>query len=109
MVFVSAAVETVPFEQRNGQPLNSEYNRVTLSAAYAADGDKNMTPVMCSFWLQVMVLDRTSDAFKKLQRVASSMHTTFEEEGMEPHVAICLSMRLKLQEPVMFEQMAADA
>ena len=109
MVFVSAAVETVPFEQRKCQPLNSEYNRVTLSATYAADGDKNMTPVMCGFWLQAMVLDRTSDAFKKMQRVAARIHATYQEEGMERHFAICMSMRVKLQEPVMFEQMAADA
>ena len=105
MVFVAAAVETVPLEQRNGQPLNSEHNRTALSAAYAADGEKNMTPVMCGFWLQAMVLDRTSDAFKKLQHVAARMHATYEEDGMERHYAICMSMRVKLQEPALFNRM----
>ena len=73
MVFCPSTVENVFLEQRNGEPLNSDHNRVTLSAAYAAEGDKNMTPVMCGFWLQAMVLDRTSDAFEKLQHVATRM------------------------------------
>ena len=109
MVFPSSSVENVLLEQRKGAPLNSDFNRNASSAAYVADGNETMTPVMCGFWLQAMVLDRTSDAFKKLQLVAARMHATYEEEGMERHFAICMSMRVKLQEPVMFEQMAADA
>ena len=109
MVFCPSTVENVLLEQRNGAPLNSDHNRVTLSAAYAADGDKNMTPAMCGFWLQAMVLDRTSDAFKKMQRVAARVHASYQENGMERHHAICVSMRVKVADPVLFEQMAVVA
>ena len=107
MVFCSSAVENVPLQQRNGQPLNSEYNRNQLSAAYAADGDARMTPVMCGFWLQAMVMDRNSDAFQKLLYVAGRMQATYEDKGMEPHLAIAGSMRLKLQNPTLFNSIAA--
>ena len=105
MVFSSSAVENVPLQQRNGQPLNSEHNRNQLSAAYAADGDTAMTPVMCGFWLQAMVMDRTSDAFQKIQHVAARMYATYEENGMERHLAICMSMRVKLENPALFNTM----
>ena len=107
MVFCSSAVENAPLQQRNGQPLNSEYNRNQLSAAYAADGDARMTPVMCGFYLQVMVLDRTSDAFQKIQHVAARTFATYEDSGMERHLAIAGSMRLKLENPTLFNGIAA--
>ena len=97
MVFCSSAVENVPLQQRKGQPLNSEYNRNQLSAFYAVDGDAGMTPVMCGFYLQAMVMDRTSDAFQKLQHVAARTFATYEENGMERHLAMCMSMRVKLE------------
>ena len=108
MVFVSAAVKTVPLEQRNGKPLNSDHNRVVLSAAYAADGDLFMTPVMCGFWLQAMVLDTTSDTFRKIQFAAHRMHATYEDQGMECHYAIAATMRVKLEDPALFDRMSSS-
>ncbi len=107
MVFVSAAVENVLLQQRNGKPLNSEYNRNQLSAAYATDGDTVMTPVMCGFWLQAMVMDRNSNAFQELLYVAGRTQAVYEDRGMEPHVAIAGSLRMKLQNPTLFNIMTA--
>ena len=107
MVFSSSAVENVPLQQRNGKPLNSEYNRNQLSAAYATDGDTAMTPVMCGFWLQAMVMDRNSNAFQELLYVAGRTQATYEDRGMEPHLAIAGSMRLKLENPALFNSIAA--
>ena len=108
MVLLSAVIETVSLEQRNGEPLNSEYNRMVLSAACAADGDLKWTPVMCGFWLQAMVLDTTSDTTRKIRLAAQRMHAAYEDQGMERHYAIAAIMRVKLENPAMFDRMSSE-
>ena len=86
--------------------VNSEENRAELSRAYAANGKVGMTPVMCGFLLQAMALDRSTDAFKQAQLVAHRIHMTYEDEGMSFDYAIASSMRIRVEQPKLFGEMA---
>ena len=84
-------------------PLNSEDNRNRLSAAYLAEGDKSMTPVMCGYWLQAIALD--SKAFEELQTVAGRLQATWEM--MHKHCAMAVAMRARLEQPELFRNALA--
>ena len=85
-------------------PLNSEGNRNTLAAAYAADGDPTMTPVMCGFWLQAIALDKSTKTFTEVQTVAHSLRA---EYGMERHYAMAAATRVKFETLETFKRIAA--
>ena len=86
-------------------PLNTEGNRTRLAAAYLLDNDPTMTPAMCGFWLQAAALDKSVETFKQVLLVAHRMHITYEEEGMHIHYAMAAAMRVKAQNPTLFNQL----
>ena len=86
-------------------PLNSEYNRTMLAAAYTADGDPSMTAVMCGFYLQAMALDTSTREFDKAQTVAHRLYATYPR--MEMHFAMASAMRIKADRPEVFRFIAA--
>ena len=86
-------------------PLNSNYNRTRLAAAYLADGDPTMTAVMCGFYLQAMALDTSSQEFEEAQTVAHRLYATYPQ--VEMHFAIAAAMRIKAERPEVFRSMAA--
>ena len=102
MTSIVLEVHTTPSGQKF--PVNSEENRMELSRAHRANGYAAMTPAMCGFWLQAMALDKSSDAFKRAQTVAHRLHATYE--GMSCDFAIASSMRIKVEQPAMFREMA---
>ena len=85
-------------------PLNSEFNRTKLAAAYLADGDPSMNNAMCGFYLQAMALDPTTREFEEAQEVAQRLDYTFD---LEMHWAIAAAMRLKAERPEIFQSIAA--
>ena len=87
-----------------GIPLNSEVNRNTLAATYAADGDPTMTPVMCGFWLQAVALDKSTKTFTEVRTAAHSLRA---EYGGTMHYAMAAAMRAKSELPETFKRIAA--
>ena len=85
-------------------PVNSEWNRNTLAAAYSADGDHSMTAVMCGFWLQAVALDVSTKTFTEVRTVAHSLRA---EYGMSLHYAMAAAMRTKSESPETFKRIAA--
>ena len=85
-------------------PVNSEGNRNTLAAAYAADGDPTMTTVMCGFWLQAVVLDVSTKTFTEVKTVAHLLRSTY---GMELHYAMAAAMRMRSESLKIFKHIAA--
>jgi hypothetical protein len=80
-------------------PVNSEDNRNRLSAAYLAEGDTSMNPVLCGFWLLAIALDPTTKAWDEVQAVA---HRTQATWSMHKHCAIAVAMRVKIEQPELF-------
>ena len=103
MSSVRLEVHTTPSGQKI--PANSGKNREELSRAYTANGDASMTSVMSGFWLQAMALDKSSDAFKQANLVAHRIHATYEDQGMSFDLAIASSMRIRVEQPMMFGEM----
>ena len=87
-------------------PLNTEGNRTRLSAAYMLDLDPTMTPAMCGFWLQAAALDKSVEPFKQFLLVAHRIQVTYVEEGMHIHYAMAAAMRVKVENPTLFSQLA---
>jgi hypothetical protein len=108
MIACPAAIRNVRVELLDGIPVNSQYNRTKLAEAHAADGDDSMTPAMCGFWLQALVIDRASDRFRKLEKVAHRIHATYEGDGMGCHYAVAAAMRVNLEQPTLFNEIATS-
>ena len=111
-MWVKIAMPLVMFEMHttpSGQkiPVNSEGNRMRASRDFVARGDATMTPVMCGFWLQALALDKDSNDFKDARVVAGRLHATYEDEGMQFHLAMASAMRIKAEQPALFKRMAA--
>ena len=87
-------------------PLNSEGNRANMSRAYIAEGDASMTPVMCGFLFLALAQDKSSDAYKKTVIVAERLRATYKDDGMQDDHAIAAAMRLNVEQPAMFGEMA---
>ena len=85
-------------------PVNSELNRNTLAAAYVADGDPTMTPVMCGFWLQAIALDKSTKTFTEVRTAARSLRA---EYGGTMHYAMAAAMRARSELPETFKDIAA--
>ena len=108
-MFIPAATRAVRMEfctTPSGQevPLNSEFNRTKLAAAYILDGDSSMTNAMCGFYLTAMALDPTTREFEEAQTVAHRLDYTFD---LEMHWAIAAAMRIKAERPEVFRSIAA--
>ena len=86
-------------------PLDSNYNRTMLAAAYLADGDHTMTHSMCGFYLQAMALDRSTREFEETQTVAHRISGPYE--AMEMHFAIATAMRIRAEMPEIFAAIAS--
>ena len=86
-------------------PLNSNYNRTRLAAAYLADGDRTMNNAMCGFYLQAMALDTSTREFDKAQTVAHRLYATYPR--MEMHFAMASAMRIMADRPEVFRFIAA--
>ena len=80
-------------------PVNSEDNRNRLSAAYLAEGDTSMNPVLCGFWLLAIGLDPTTKAWEDVHTVARRTQATWP---MHKHCAIAVAMRVKVEHPQLF-------
>ena len=109
-MFIPAATRAVRMEfctTPSGQevPLNSEFNRTKLAAAYLADGDSSMTNAMCGFYLQAMALDTSGLEFEEAQTVAHRLYATYPP--MEMHFAIAAALRIKAEHPEVFRSIAA--
>ena len=86
-------------------PLNTKMNRNRLSAAFLANGDRSMTPVMCGFYLQAIALDPSSSAFTDARTVAHRFHATYPHREM--HFAIAAAMRIQATQMELFRTIAA--
>ena len=87
-------------------PLNSEVNRANMSRAYIAEGETSMTPVMCGFLFLALAQDTSSDAHKKTVIVAERLRATYEDNGMHVDYVIAAAMRIKVEQPAIFSEMA---
>ena len=105
MALVMFEVHTTPSGQKI--PVNSEGNRMRASRDFVAQGDATMTPVMCGFWLQALSIDKDSNDFKDARAVAECIHATYDDEGMQIHLAVASAMRIKAEQPALFKRMAA--
>ena len=105
MPLVMFEMHTTPSGQKI--PVNSEGNRMRVSRDFVTRGEAAMTRVMCGFWLQALALDKNTNNFTDARVVAGRLHATYEDEGMQFHLAMASAMRIKAEQPVMFKQMAA--
>ena len=88
-------------------PVNSEDNRNRLSAAYLAEGDTSMNPVLCGFWLLAIALDPTTKAWEDVQTVAHRTQATWPM--LHKHCAMAVAMRVKIEQPELFRTALAAA
>ena len=98
----------IPLEGLHGVPVNSERNRMAMAAAYADAGTTGMTPVMCGFFLQALALDRASDLHRKVHSAARRVYATYNEEGMVIPLALAVTMRLRLVNPNLFNELPSE-
>ena len=101
-----AVTELTLLQNLPGVPLDIESNRVIMSAAFRLDGDPKMTPLMCGFFMQVMALDKTWDSFVQVISLAHRIQATYKDEGMHLHYAIAAAMRIYVENPKRFAEMA---
>ena len=105
MPLVMFEMHTTPSGQKI--PVNSEGNRMRVSRDFVTRGEAAMTPVMCGFWLQALALDKNTNNFTDARVVAGRLHATYEDEGMQIHLAVASAMRIKAEQPALFKRMAA--
>ena len=101
----TAVSQVVLIENFKGIPLNIEENCRRMSVAFLSDGDASMTPAMCGFLLTAFALDKSTEAYGQSRRVAHRLREDYED--MEMHYAIAAAMRIKVEQPTLFQNCLA--